>query len=1136
MVTCPSCGVESPDAFRFCPHCGVALGMAEAPRIERKVVSVLFCDLAGFTSRSDQADPEDVRALLLPFHRLAKTEIERHGGTLDKFIGDAAMGVFGWPVVHEDDPERAVRAALAIVDGVARLNEEKRDEAPLTVRVGVNTGEAAVTLAAGVQLGENVAGDVVNTASRLQTAAPLGSAIVGEPTYRATFRVFDYEAMDPIAVKGKAQPLPVWRVVAARTTLGVSLDRDFSTPFVGRRAELALLQRAFHRVVKGSRSEMATLVAEPGAGKSRLIAQFRAQLAARDEAVAWHRGKSLPYGEGVTFWALGEIVKGHAGIQESDGPDERRSKLESALALIVPDSAERAWLQARLAPLAGIESDLAVERDEAFAAWTVFLGTLAGRTPLVLVVEDIHWADPGLLAFLRHLCESPVGFSLLLIATARPELYDRHPGWGADITNSTVISVPGLSAAETGQLVSGLLDTAVLPPSTQALLLDRAGGNPLYTEEFVRMLADQGLVDHRGALTSDLRGLRFPDSVQALISARLDTLPGPRKEVLQDASVVGRVFWPGAAAALGERTESTVDSELGELATKELVRARAASTIDGQDEYEFWHALVRDVSYGQIPREARVTKHRFAARWTEAMAGDRVADHAEILAYHATSAIDLARAARVTDGLAEMEDAARRYLRLAGVRAMGLDVAKAEEHFRRALELTPPDHPDRPRIEAGLGEVAFQNGRLEEAEALYIGVVERLRAGGSVAEAADALVRLSVVTEYRGDPARSRELLGEAIDALSTMPPGPQLARALTEAAGSLLSTGQNEELIRRADRAIEVAAAGGEVEAAVRAHGFRGYARVVLGDLGGLDEQREAIEDGHRLGFGRSTAVGYSNLGSSLIVAEGPRAAMQMFRQGLAFSEVRGLREMAEFFRNLILDPLIALGEWDEAVRLAVSVAEDARRRGAVYEEVYAESDRATVLARRDGAGAAEEAERVLSRAREIGDAPLLFAALLTVAWTRLEGDDRGGGLGAVREAFEVTSGEALNIRGTELVHAVDLAIRGGDVDLAERMLEGMDAFALPKHRYGLAHSRALVAEARARHAEALALFEEAANGWVEFALPYERGMALFGAGRCLARLGRDHEAKDRLSEAREILASLEAKPMLAEVEAWTA
>jgi tetratricopeptide (TPR) repeat protein len=1009
------------------------------------------------------------------------------------------------------------------------------DQLGIRVRAAVETGEAVVTLASGPQVGENVAGDVVNTASRLQTAAPLGSAIVGETTYRATRDIFEYEAMDPITVKGKAQPLSIWRVIAARVPLGAALDRDYATPFVGRRPELALLERTFRRATHRSATEMITIVAEPGAGKSRLIAEFKAELEARGDPVAWHRGRSLPYGEGVTFWALGEIVKGHAGILESDEPSERRSKLESALQSIVADASERAWLHARLAPLAGIESTPAVDRDESFAAWTRFLEALASRTPLAVVVEDIHWADPAMVAFLEHLCEGPAPVPMLLITTARPELYDRYPTWEQQVPNAAVVSLSPLTADETAKLVTSLLDTAVLPPQTQALLLERAGGNPLYTEEFVRMLADRGLIDRRGRVVSDLRDVTFPDSVQALIAARLDTLPPRRKDVLQDASVIGRVFWSGAAASLGDRDEPSVLSEVGELAKKELVRHQPTSTIQDQTEYAFWHALIRDVAYGQIPRAARAAKHRLAAMWTELMAGDRVADHAEILAYHATSAIDLARAARVTEDVAEMEDAARRYLRLAGIRAMALDVAKAEEHFRRALEITSPDHPDRPRIEAGLGEVAFQNGRLDEAEALYGHAVEGLRARGAMAEAADAMVRLSVVTEYRGDPARSRDLLSEAIDVLSTMPPGPQLARALTEAAGSLLATGQNLELIRRADRAVELAASTGEVEAELRAHGFRGYARVVLGDLGGLDEQRQSLEAGHRLGFARSTAVGYSNLGTCVMLAEGPRAAMQIFRQGLSFAEIRGLREMAEFFRNLILDPLIWLGEWEEAIRLATSVAEEARRRGAVYEEVYAETDRANVLSRREGAAAAEEAERVLPRAREIGDAPLLFGALLTAARTRVATGDNVGARAALREAFDITAGDAQSVRATDLANAVDLAVRAGDVDLAERMLEGMDAFPLPRHMHGLTHSRAVAAEARGRHEEAFALYQEATSDWGAFHLPYERAMALYGEGRCLAALGQAQEAKDRLAEAREAFAALGAKPLLAEVDGWT-
>jgi tetratricopeptide (TPR) repeat protein len=374
------------------------------------------------------------------------------------------------------------------------------------------------------------------------------------------------------------------------------------------------------------------------------------------------------------------------------------------------------------------------------------------------------------------------------------------------------------------------------------------------------------------------------------------------------------------------------------------------------------------------------------------MAGDRIADFAEVLSHHATSALELARAARETGGLDEIQELARRYLRLAGIRAMALDVAKAEEHLRRALELTPPDHPDRPRIEAGLGEVALQDGRFDDADELYVAAVEELSAQGATDEAAEAMVRLSVVTEYRGDPSRSRVILEEAIETLSAMPPGPALARAFTESAGSLLATGRNVELVQRADRAIELAAATGEVEAETRAHGFRGYARTVLGDLDGIGEQREALAAGLRLGFARSTAVAYSNLGSSLMHAEGPRPAMQVFRQGMAFSETRGLKGEAEWFRNLILSPLIELGDWDEALHLATSVVDDARRRGAVYEEVYAAADGATVLSRQGAEAAARESERVQERARGIGDPPLLFGALLAAGRVRLDAGDLAG------------------------------------------------------------------------------------------------------------------------------------------------
>jgi class 3 adenylate cyclase len=406
MPRCAVCGQDNPGGFRFCGGCGASLaGPARAPTEERRLVTVLFCDLVGFTARSDQADPEDVGALLRPYHTRLRAEIERLGGTLDKFIGDGAMAVFGAPVAHEDDPERAVRCALGVLAAIDELNQAY-PSLDLAIRIGITTGEALVRLGPDQQ-SEGVVGDVVNTASRLEGVAPAGGVVVGEATFRATRRLFDYQELGAVQVKGKADPVPVWRLERARSRTGIEAVRRAGTPFIGRQAELELLRSLFDQTAADRTVRLVTVVGEPGVGKSRFVSELAASVDARPGLVTWRQGRCLPYGDGITFWALGEIVKAQAGILESDPSAEAAAKLEAAVAGMLPDPSERGWLRARLAPLLGIAGPDAVkaERAELFAAWRRFVEAMAASHPLVLVVEDLHWADPAMLEFLEHLVE-----------------------------------------------------------------------------------------------------------------------------------------------------------------------------------------------------------------------------------------------------------------------------------------------------------------------------------------------------------------------------------------------------------------------------------------------------------------------------------------------------------------------------------------------------------------------------------------------------------------------------------------------------------------------------------------------------------------------------------------------------------
>ena len=467
--------------------------MADSRR-ERKVVTVVFCDLVGFTSQAETMDPEDVEAILRPYHARVRSELEHYGGTVEKFIGDAVMALFGAPVTHEDDPERAVRAALAIRD-FAIENE-------LELRVGVTTGEALVQLDAQPDAGEGMAsGDVVNTAARLQSAAPINGVLVDETTYRATRSAVDYEDAQAVEAKGKAEPVPVWEAQTAHSRFGVDVAHEARAELVGRERELSVVRDAFERARHERTPQLLTLVGVPGIGKSRLVYELSRIADADPELVTWRQGRCLAYGDGVTLWALSEIVKAQAGIVEQDSPDEVEQKLRAAVADVLADTGDANWVESQLRSLVGLsaESELGDDRRQsAFAAWRRFLEAMAEQRPLVVVFEDLHWADESLLDFVDELVDWVTDVPLLAVATARPELLERRPGWGGGKLNATTLALPPLSEDQTALLIAQLLERSVLPAESQQALLERAGGNPLYAEQFAELFLERGPADELG--------------------------------------------------------------------------------------------------------------------------------------------------------------------------------------------------------------------------------------------------------------------------------------------------------------------------------------------------------------------------------------------------------------------------------------------------------------------------------------------------------------------------------------------------------------------------------------------------------------------------------------------------------------
>jgi class 3 adenylate cyclase/tetratricopeptide (TPR) repeat protein len=1130
--TCPRCDSEVPAGKRFCLSCGAAL---EAPVVrasadERKVVTVLFCDLVGFTARSDQADPEDVRARLRPYHARLQEDIERYGGKVEKFLGDGVMAVFGVPVAHEDDPERAVRAALRIQGSIQELNDTQPG-LDLAARVAVTTGEALIS---SDPRGEGLVGDVVNSASRLQEIAPPGGIVVGESTYQATRDRIEYTELAPVRVKGKEAPLAIWQALAARTRFGVDALEETPTPFVGRETELALLRDAYARAVQDPSVQLVTITGEPGVGKTRLVRELFTELDARADVLAWWRqGRCLPYGEGITFWALGEIVKSQAGILESDGREEATQKLEGAVRALIDQLSERDWMVTRLAPLVGVEtaeSRTGVAQSESFAAWRRFLEAMAAQRPLVMVIEDLHWADPALVQFIDQLLDRSVGVPLLVVCTARPELYQAHPGWGGGKRNSATIALSPLSDEATAGLLAALLDQAVLPAEPQRLILDRCGGNPLYAREFVRMLEDRGLLERRGRIVKISEDLPIPPSVHGLIAARLDLLPLAHKSLVRAAAVLGKVFWPGALSAIEGADLPAVEGALLDLTRRELVRPSRTSSVEGEAEYSFWHLLVRDVAYGQIARTERAEKHRAAAAWMERMAGERVGDHAELLAHHYGQALELAAAAGLTD-LDQLKETTGRFLVMAGDRAFNLDVSRAETFYRRALEQMRPDDPRRGRVLAKVGRAADQSGRYQEGERYQEEAIDRLKAAGDSLGEGEARIWLARNLWQRGEAARSDVQLEEAVHILEAGPPGPELSHAYAHRAAQRALRGRPEEALPLAEEALALADDLSIEEDVVRALHARGIARMDLGELGGLDDLREALGRSLEHGLSYWASVSYINLNVWTHLTEGWRASLDLVKEGIEFAHQHGITTLAEWMTMQTLFPRFDRGDWDDLLELAESLTREDRERGGTQMGLFAMIAQALVLLER---GQTDQATRIqeelLPRAREAEDIQMLAPGLAVSAIVNYV---RGQTKQAAELTGELLALGSLTVRQFGSGALLRVLVAAGETESAEHLLRNLQS---TQTRHGNEHltGRALLAEAGQDFEHALEIFSEAAGRWKDYGQMLEQAHALFGAGRCLTALGKQEEAREALEQAGQIFGSLRARPALAEVDAW--
>jgi class 3 adenylate cyclase/tetratricopeptide (TPR) repeat protein len=765
-ATCPTCGETNPPHAQFCNSCGARLEDVHPKQEERKLVSVLFVDLVGFTSRSDQADPEDVRDSLQLYHARAKEQIELYGGTVEKFIGDAVMAVFGAPVAHGDDAERAVRAGLRVLEAIEALNCEHA--LGLAARAAVNTGEAVVAVG-GQQAGEALAiGDVVNTASRLQSAAPTGRLIVGEETYRATRHAFRYEHLDPVDAKGKKDPVTAW--LAIEPSVAPSERPIAANPLVGRGREIELMRSVWERATGERRPHLVTVLGPPGIGKTRLCQEISALVAGDGGRIV--RGRCLPYEGQTGYQAFSTILKETSGIFESDSQPAAREKLKVKVEELVPDE-EAAEIARHLAFLVGVSSGISVVQPGLlFFAARRFLECLGLGQPTLVVFEDIHWAQSSELELLEYLAAHMRDTSVVLVALARPELLDIHSTWGGGLAAQTTIPLEPLTPADAVELAGHLLQTDVRRVSDVDRLVEVAEGNPLFIEELAASVVE---------LDSDEE---LPVTVRAAIAARIDALPPEARTALLAAAVVGKTFWRDVLHSM--RVGEDIDGALTVLETRDFVRRDPSSQMPGDAQFTFKHMLIREVAYATVPRATRRARHAAVASYIEKAGEGSTEALAWILAYHWREAGESSKA--IPYLLAAAEVAQRGWAKSAAV-----------DLYTTALELADDAETRRRiRLQRGLALVAlgdFERAAEELGELLpELTGVDRL----------EALLGRGRATHWTERDVETLEIAAEAVALATELADEEGLPAAVALQAQGYAMAGEMDQALELGERALD--------------------------------------------------------------------------------------------------------------------------------------------------------------------------------------------------------------------------------------------------------------------------------------------------------------------------------------------
>ncbi|MFN8520693.1 MAG: AAA family ATPase [Chloroflexota bacterium] len=921
---CPSCGTPIVSGARFCLNCGTPLAAATGeqaqaanatarpaatpppsrqPEAERRLVSVLFADLVGYTTFAEGKDAEDARELLTRYFDLASAIVARYGGTVEKFIGDAVMAVWGAPTASENDAERAVRAALDLVDEVRSL-------APtLQARAGVLTGEAAVTLGATNQ--GMVAGDLVNTASRLQGVAPAGSVLVGEATQRASAAAIVFEPMGEQQLKGRQAPVAAWRAIrVVAETGGRGRSDALEAPFVGRERELRMVKELFHDTVRDRRVRLVSFIGPAGIGKSRLAWEFSKYIDGLMGVVWWHSGRSPSYGQGITFWAISEMVRSRCELVEGDDEATTRRQVQATLATHVPDPSERAWLEPALLALLGV-GGVPTRSEELFTAWRTFFERLAATDPVVLVFEDLHWADQGTLDFIDHLLDWSRGLPIYVLTLARPELLERRPAWGAGKRDFASLSLDPLPDAAMRELLHGLIPD--LPDAATRAIVARAEGIPLYAVETVRMLVAEGRLELRESgyvPVGDLGSLAVPETLTALILARLDALDPDDRAVVQDAAVLGTSFSPASLAAVSGRDAAELEPRLRALARRELFRLDADPRSPERGQYVFMQALIREVAYNTLAKRDRKTRHLAAARHFEGMGGDELAG---ALAEHYLAAHANAGEGPEADALAAQ---ARLALLSAADRAAGLAAyAQTLAYLDQALGVATDD-ADRRAIRLRALDAATAIGRYEEAERHGTEAIRIARVAGDREAAASAVANLGLALFRAYHFERALALLEAGSTEFADLFPARPMLELEDMLAAVVAQMGDHRRALALADRVLEAAELADEQAVVVRALGTRG---VTLCNMGRTYEGLALIDAAGRLAeaMGDQTEALRSLVQHSAYLSGDPRAALEIERAALDMARRMGRRGFIWTLAQNAAEDAFRTGEWDFALSL---------------------------------------------------------------------------------------------------------------------------------------------------------------------------------------------------------------------------